>query len=116
MTAPTPTIELVVEEGKSEEHALDVLSVFSGEDARRAFVDLWLPILGLTPLDEDALTLWNVLSPEYRDTYAGTAAAITTTPDLVRHLASLPGNCRLLSRRVSYLVENFHEAPRRINP
>lgn len=115
MTAPTPTTELVVSEGKSE-HALDVLSAFSGEDARRAFVDLWLPVLGYHSLDEDALVLWRILSPEYREAYAKTNMAISSTPDLVRHLAALPGDHGLLSRRVAYCVENFHIALRRINP
>lgn len=115
MTAPTLTIELVVAEGKSE-HALDVLAAFSGEDARRAFADLWLPVLGYNSLDKDALVLWRILSPEYRETYDGTSLAISSTPDLVRHLTELSGDHGLLAHRVAYCVENFHVIPRRINP
>ena len=113
MSATASRIELSVEQGTSG-RTLDVLSGFPDDFAREMFLDLWLPVLGYAPDSAEGVLLWRVLNPAYRDTFSGTSAQITSTPELVRHLHTMvhTDEAAALGHKLTYCASNFHVTAR----
>lgn len=64
------------------EYSLDPLKLYkSGGPAEKAFMDLWMPLLGIDEKTDEANTLASIVSWEYRS-----HRNIYTTRDLVEHL------------------------------